>query len=453
MRKLLIFIFFVVTSCSTSEPDAHPTRAQVADTTLPPMKSFSPMVGDPTMRSNRDLARDFLDLSFALESGRTLDVLTRFEGPITVHLTGRVSSPLRGELSMLLARLRTEANLPISMTESRDASVTVQAVPRREIKRALPHAACFVVPNVDSLADYRRQRNGDKTDWAALRKREKIAVFLPYDISTQEMRDCLHEELAQALGPLNDLYRLNDSVFNDDNFHAVLTGFDMLMLRIYYDPALENGMTRAQVAQRLPGILARLNPAGQSRASAPKAKTTRDWIDAIQEALGPGTQRGRRIGAAQQALTIARNAGWNDHRRGFSHFAVARLLHAHAPSQAREQYRLADRYYRQSVPNGPHRAFIATQLAAFALAEAKPDEALRLIEPNLPRARNYQNGAQLASLLLLKAEALDMQGKPDEARRVRLDSLGWARYGFGPEWAVRAKLEEIAALNPNNRSF
>jgi len=34
--------------------------------------------------------------------------------------------------------------------------------------------------------------------------------------SPQEVRDCLHEELAQALGPLNDLYRLPDSVFNDD---------------------------------------------------------------------------------------------------------------------------------------------------------------------------------------------------------------------------------------------
>ena len=79
------------------------------------------------------------------------------------------------------------------------------------------------------------------------------------------MRDCLHEELAQALGPLNDLYRLSDSVFNDDNMHTVLTGFDMLILRVFYSPALRSGMTRAEVAARLPAILAQLNPAGQSR--------------------------------------------------------------------------------------------------------------------------------------------------------------------------------------------
>jgi hypothetical protein len=38
--------------------------------------------------SNSDLARDFIDLSFMLESGRALPVLTRFEGPVTVRVTG-----------------------------------------------------------------------------------------------------------------------------------------------------------------------------------------------------------------------------------------------------------------------------------------------------------------------------------------------------------------------------
>ena len=49
---------------------------------------------------------------------------------------------------------------------------------------------------------------------------------------------------------------------------------------------------------------------------------------------------------------------------------------------------------------------------------------------------------------MLKSEALDLTGQVSEARSVRLDSLGWARYGFGSDWAVRAKAREIAALNP-----
>ena len=51
--------------------------------------------------------------------------------------------------------------------------------------------------------------------------------------------------------------------------------------------------------------------------------------------------------------------------------------------------------------------------------------------------------------MLLKAEALDLTGRHDEASAVRLDSVGWARYGFGSDWAVRTKMQEIAALSPN----
>jgi hypothetical protein len=49
---------------------------------------------------------------------------------------------------------------------------------------------------------------------------------------------------------------------------------------------------------------------------------------------------------------------------------------------------------------------------------------------------------------MLRAEALELTGHAPEAGTVRLDSLGWARYGFGPDWAVRAKLNEIASLRP-----
>ncbi|MCR9114241.1 MAG: ATP-dependent transcriptional regulator, partial [Rhodobacteraceae bacterium] len=39
-------------------------------------------------------------------------------------------------------------------------------------------------------------------------------------------------------------------------------------------------------------------------------------------------------------------------------------------------------------------------------------------------------------------------GRVAEAQAVRMDSIGWARYGFGADWAVRAKLREISSLSP-----
>jgi hypothetical protein len=139
-------------------------------------------------------------------------------------------------------------------------------------------------------------------DWTTLTTRDRVAVFIPSDTAPQEIRDCLHEEVAQALGPLNDLYELSDSVFNDDNFHTVLTGFDMLALKVHYAPELANGMDRAAVAARLPALLARLNPGGGAGAPLPPTPTPRPWIEAIETALGPQGSPYQRRSAALQAL-------------------------------------------------------------------------------------------------------------------------------------------------------
>ncbi|WP_245815185.1 DUF2927 domain-containing protein [Shimia gijangensis] len=430
-----------------------PTRGAIADSSLPPMKIFAVPSPTPPARSNRDIARDFADLAFTMESGRELPVMTRFEGPITVRVTGKPPAGLSPDLTRLLYRLRTEAGIDITQTKDKSANITIEAVSRNDIRRNLPQAACFVAPNISSLSQYRSARRTSKTNWALMESREKIAIFLPNDTSPQEVRDCLHEELAQALGPLNDLYRLSDSVFNDDNVHAVLTGFDMTILRAYYDPALANGMSRDQVSARLPSVLARINPRGQNRSPHYAKSTSRDWISAIQTALGPGAGPVVRRNAANQALAIAQREGWNDHRLGFSYFALGRLMQSVDADKAHTYFLYADRAYRQSPNTAPHRAFVATQLAAYAVSAGRGQEAQNLISPHLSVAARHENAVLLSTLMLLRAESLDLLERSTEASQVRLDSLGWARYGFGPDWAVRAKLREIAALNPLNGRY
>ncbi|MFY0660116.1 MAG: DUF2927 domain-containing protein [Shimia sp.] len=444
----LIPLAFAVAACTPIGGNGVPTRAAVSDTTLPPVKAFSTPRPIPPNRSNRDIARDFLDLSFELESGRSLERLTRFEGPITVRVTGAPPTGMMPDLKALLQRLRNEARIDISLTQSSSANITIQAVSRREIRKALPQAACFVVPNISALSQYRSARRSGAANWALLENRDKIAIFLPNDTSPQETRDCLHEELAQALGPLNDLYRLPDSVFNDDNIHAVLTGFDMTILRAYYDPTLRNGMTRGEVASRLPSILSRINPRGDQLSSNPLPETPRAWINAVQTALGPGTSPANRRAAARQALVIAQNNGWQDHRLGFAHYALGRLLQSQDIAAAHTHFKAADRAYRSAERFGPHRAFVATQLSAYAISAGQSREALTILNPQIAPAGQFENAALLSTLMLLQAEALEMEGKFEDAGALRLDSLGWARYGFGPDWAVRAKLREITALSP-----
>lgn len=439
--------------CDAAAPRVIPaSRTAAAALVLPPVKVFTARPAKPPQRSNADIARDFLDLHFELEGGASLPHFTRFETPITLRVTGDPAPGFRRDLAALLARLRQEAGIPVRQLSGGDAavaaSVTIQSVPRAQIRRALPKAACFVVPNVSSLAEYRRNRRSPATRWSQLRKRERLAIFIPNDVAPQEVRDCLHEELAQAIGPLNDLYRLPDSIFNDDNVHAVLTGFDMLVLRMTYAPELRTGLSRAEVAARLPAVLARMNPGGARQATRWLPQTPRGWISAFEQALDPGAPPRARSQAANQAAAIARDLGWQDHRRALSHYMLGRTLHASAPEQARRHYLTAEQFLQSQPGTALHQAKLSVQLAAYDIAANNGEAALARLRPAAVTAAAHENAALLSTLLMLQAEALEQTGQPVEARRVRLDSLGWARYGYGADWQVKARLEDVASLRP-----
>ncbi len=449
MRRFLCIVFMGLAACAG--PDA-PTRDHVADLALPPMQQFPPTAGTPPGRSNAEMAQDFMELSFSLETGRAVPVFTRFERPIRVRMTGTPPPTAAADLGRLLGRLRVEAGLPISAARPGEpAEITVEFLPRRAMQRLVPRAACFVAPRVSSWDGYRRASRAD-LDWTTLTVRDQAAIFVPNDTAPQEIRDCLHEEMAQALGPLNDLYRLPDSVFNDDNIHTVLTGFDMLMLRATYAPELHSGMTPEAVALSLPGVLARLNPRGAHGTAPPPDLTPRSYIAAIETALGPGTSPARRRSAAEEAVRIALARGWNDGRTGFAWLALGRLSLGHDAQTARTAFSEAAALYDRSPVLALQGANADMQLAAFALSDGDADTVLALTARALPQAAGAENAALLASLLMVRAEALDLVGRPSEARAVRLDSLGWARYGFGSDAEARERLLNISALSPLNRA-
>jgi hypothetical protein len=329
-------------------------------------------------------------------------VLSRFEGPITVRVTGPAPQNLYSDLNRLLARLRREAGIGISPApEGGPASITIEVVPRAELRRYVPQAACFVVPRVTSWDEFRRHRRGATVDWTTLQTRERMAIFLPGDVAPQEVRDCLHEELAQALGPLNDLYRLPDSVFNDDNFHTVLTGFDMLILRAYYAPELRSGMTRGpQVAARLPGILARLNPAASGRSRCPRRHPARldrrdrggAWPAHLADSPPPGRAR-RAVEIARR--TAGPTTAWPS---ACSRWAACRC--------GRERHRAglvpAGRQIYAARPETGCRAHVAMQLAAFALsARASPRPRSSWSTTTWPSVAEAENAALLATLLMI----------------------------------------------------
>ncbi|WP_406675774.1 DUF2927 domain-containing protein [Roseitranquillus sediminis] len=448
MRLALVVMAVLVASCA---PPTGPVaeRAVAVPTDLPPMKVFSAPSASRPVRANSAIAQDFLDLSFQLESGRQIETFTRFEEPVRVRLTGAAPRRLSQDLDRLVARLRNEASIDISrVAPDIEAEITIEMVSRDAMRRAVPQAACFVVPRLSDWRSFDSNRRSAELDWTTLARREKVAIFVPTGVSPQEMRDCLHEELAQSLGPLNDLYRLTDSVFNDDNFHTVLTGFDMLILRATYAPELRSGMTRAQVAERLPAILDRINPQGRQGVAVVTRPAPRAWIDAIENALGPRASASRRVAAAKRAVRIAREQGWTDNRAAFSLFALGRLVLPSDPELAFTSFVESAGLYHADPSTHLHAAHVAMQLSAFALSAGDARAVLDLVDPHLDAVARAENAALLAQLLMVRAEALDMLGRTAEADEARSESLGWARYGFGTDAVVRARAAEIAALTP-----
>ncbi|WP_171129981.1 MULTISPECIES: DUF2927 domain-containing protein [unclassified Ruegeria] len=451
MRTALALIAAAaLAACTTTPAVEQPTRVQAIEAALPPAKSFGATRPQPAARSNANIAADFLDLHFALESGAELPVFTRFETPITVRLTGTVPPTMQSDLTRLLSRLRREARLDITQVSDGPASITIEGVSQEQIQRTLPQAACFVVPNSASLEEYRRDRRKQKSNWTALRSREKIGIFIPYDASPQEIRDCLHEELAQSLGPLNDLYHLPDSVFNDDNFHTILTGFDMLILRTAYAPELRSGMTRDQVAAVLPGILRRLNPRGENIPAQPISETPREWIKAVQTSLGSTSASARRVRAAEQAVRIGEEQGWTDHRRAYPHYLLGRMAQFDDAERAQWHYAVALKYLKATPGTEIHQAHVTAQTASYALARGRGPSVIPELDDAIAVMQQAENAALLATLLLLKSEALRQSGRPDQARTVRLDSIGWARYGFGSDLVARSVSDGIAEQAARN---
>ncbi|WP_138468902.1 DUF2927 domain-containing protein [Poseidonocella sp. HB161398] len=441
MRVLpLLALLALLAGCAANPP----SRPEAADTPLPLPKvmSFGATDVQPPQRANADMAKDFLDLSFNLESGQALPVFTRFEGPITVAVTGIPSPALEKELRRLMHRLKSEAGLDIRRTaDPATASVTIQGITSRDMQRTVPEAACFVLPTRVTWDGFRQTPRSPDYSWTRLKTRKAVSAFVPVDTSQQEIRDCLHEEIAQGLGPLNDLFRLGDSVFNDDNLNPILTGFDMLMLRATYHPSLHSGMTKEQVAAQIPVVLAALNPRGQSVPARGVIPSSDTWMRDITRALSPGSTSARRA-AAKRA--VVESAPWEDVRTGFSLFTLGRLSLPRDGEAALQAF-LASKDIFESMPETRiHAAQSGFHLAAFALSAGQWDMAIGLCDLYMPAARRHEDAALLSDLQIAKAAALSATGHPDPA--LRQEALAWGVYAYGSPDRAEDRAVEIEAL-------
>jgi hypothetical protein len=221
----------------------------------------------------------------------------------------------------------------------------------------------------------------------------------------------------------------------------------MLMLRAWYSPEMAGSPTREEAAAALPGLLARLNPRGARLPPEGLPPTSRDWIDAVKSALGPRGSTAARQREAARALAIARAAGWRDTRLGFSWYVVGRLAVEDDPDAALVAFGNAHALYRRALGARQHPSGQCGDAAGGVRTAGRQQRGrLALVDESLPAARETQNAALLATLLFVRAEALARQDRENAAQAARVDSLGWARYGFGT-----AEAAELGRIRPARR--
>ncbi len=395
-------------------------------------------------RSNTAIANEFIALLFETENGTPIPRLLKYDTPVRVALDPALAG-YRADLVQVLGQMRRRAGVDIALTTGA-AQITVEQVPAAALKRYYPTAACVVVPGVTSFTEFRR---GTFPRWSRQQRLTRASVFIPDNAPPYIVRACFNEEIAQALGPVNDLYRVADTVFNDDNAYNTLTGYDLLILKLLYSDGLQTGMGKAAVAARLPALLARLNPAGNR--PGPPARADRRWQALIEVAMNAANARPARLSAASQAVTRARKLGGN--RLVHSLLIYGRLNLRARPTLAapafQEAYALS---LSQLGPNNLRTALAAMHVAAIDIEAGRFQAAITLTTPALATAKRAKDPVMVAGLQGLRALAYTRLGQSANATRARLDSLAQARYAFGNNAAriinAQAQLNGLLPANP-----
>ena len=261
-----------------------------------------------TAYSNESLADLFVSLTHELEWGGRRPGLARFEAPVRVGMTGHGAGRHQAFLDRYLSELRVRAGVPIARTAP-PHNLLVRFVPGEDFRARMPRHYCVVVPG---RPDWRRfSRSPRRYGARPFEKGATIAaatVFIPDSAPPHLARACLVEEIAQALGPANDLYGLGPSIFNDDAAHLWPTALDFLMLRALYAPELRSGLDPGETRARTLLALDRLNPAGRHApplADPGAGGRMSDWVETMRDAFDRSRPEARRLASAREAVAIA----------------------------------------------------------------------------------------------------------------------------------------------------
>lgn len=238
--------------------------------------------GADTPFSARDLAENFIAITFfdefsdqdgQLVASEREVRLHRWTRPLRVAIEFGASVPPdqqarnRAEITAYVARLSHITGLPAETTDMNANFLVIVANPLE--RRALRNRIIAFAPGTSNAALDSALHMAPSTYCTVFGYSPGQSSF--YDRSLAVLRAelpplmlsaCIHEELAQGIGLVNDSPSARPSIFNDNAEFALLTRQDELLLKMLYDPRLKPGMTLAEARPVIELIASELLPDG-----------------------------------------------------------------------------------------------------------------------------------------------------------------------------------------------
>ncbi|HUF86793.1 MAG TPA: DUF2927 domain-containing protein [Thermohalobaculum sp.] len=436
LPRLLLALSVALAACAAEPapdlPDA-PERAVMQPPDFPRLGAALP--AGHTAYENASLARLFVVLAHETEWGAARPHLVRYEAPVSVALEGEGAGAYAPFLDGFLEELRAETGIRIA--RGAPANLLVRFVEGRRFDSVLRTAYCVTAQGDASWQGFAADPTGRSARaLAGARSIEAMTVFIPDDAPPYLVRNCLLEEIPQALGLANDLYGLGNSSFNDDGAHLWPTKLDHLMLRVLYAPELATGLDRRTTQTQAGAVLDRVNPEGIGAPPLPllNRRALGAWPDLMTAVFSRGVSESQTRELAAKALTVVEAHAPGSAQHCHTLVTAGRILSRREPERA---LRLFDRA--GTVCDAAHgesdirHARIALERACALARLGRTAEVLAIAEATWPVLAAHGQDERLAALYTIQADVLAETGPggPQAASLARL-TAEWNAYALGP---------------------
>ncbi|GGB98260.1 hypothetical protein GCM10011352_25450 [Marinobacterium zhoushanense] len=187
-----------------------------------------------------------VEVGLRAEHGPDPLILRKWRQPLRVYIEHRVAE-----------RSLHEQLVDAHLTQL--AQITGHSI-QRVGSRADANVELLLLRQQDLLSAWQSRTEGERIPegtlclakiWARGGEIRRALVAIPVDQASQhgKLVSCIVEELTQILGLPNDSEKVFPSVFNDRSTDQLLSGLDLVLLKLLYDARLQPGMGPEQVRQ------------------------------------------------------------------------------------------------------------------------------------------------------------------------------------------------------------